>query len=482
MSLGVLGYAGQAAIGMDESARRRRAREEEEMKLAQQRRAESEAQRKAALEAFARQQQVGLMKSMDLGATPEMRAGATPTVAQTPPKAGLAPPAAAAPSAAAPAAPTGPTREAQLAGLQNQLRQLRSSGGQSTSATPAYMKQEAELLKQIKALETQAAPPQAAPPQSGLLTPQQAQAAYATAEGKDKRFLGLIATGSESAVPEGTRKRLAQQYGGAATAPVSAQAVATALGTSPDAPVVQATVQAAESIGQTTQQVAQETSPVMYGGQDPSFVQQIPQAVQQGMSTREKLASMYTEAANAGYPELAAQYYQQISDIDATLIGMYQTQALANLERMGDPAALAGELERSLGVPVTIARKGDKFQVSFGGKERDYTLEQLREDAKLQFDADYKAALMKAQSERSMELFKTRLGISLEQAKAIFAGQVETMKPVKIKTADGGEVLITNVNGEPVVFSYGEQERIDFSGKKTTISAPLVQMLPSAIM
>jgi hypothetical protein len=256
------------------------------------------------------------------------------------------------------------------------------------------------------------------------------------------------------------------------------------LGTSPDAPEAQAITQAAEAINQTRQQVAQETSPVVYGAQDPSFVQQIPQAVQQGMGTREQLANMYTQALNAGYPELAAQYYQQISDIDATLVGMYQTQALANLERMGDPAALAGELERSLGVPVTIARKGDKFQVSFGGKKRDYTLEQLREDAKLQFDADYKAALMKSRSEQSMEILKSQLAISLEQAKALFKGQADAMKPFNIGIGEGRQMAIVQGADGVYLIGYGEQELLGFDGRKRIVEAPIVQRVkpPAASM
>lgn len=480
MSLGAFGYAGQAAIGMDESARRRRTREEEEMRLAQQRRTEADAQRQAALGAFARKQQVGLMQGMDLGEAPEMRADGTPTVAATPPvSAGLTPPAAtAAPAAAATPAATEPAgaNQQQLASLQAQLRQLRSSGGQFTAATPAYMRQEAELLNQIKALETPTAQPQPAQPKAGLLTREQAQQAYRTAQGQDQRFLGLIASGSESSVPKGTRARLAKQYGGAA--PVDTQAVATSLGTTPDAPEVQAIAQAVGEINQTTQQIQQDTSPVMYGSQDPSFVQQIPRAVQQGMSTRESLAGMYTQALNAGYPELAAQYYQQISDIDATLIGMYQTQALANLERMGDPAALAGELERSLGVPVTIARKGDKFQVSFGKNKRDYTIEELREDAKLQFDSDYKAALMKSRSEQSMEAFKSQLRMNEEQVKALLAGQVASMKPFNIGIGEGRQVAMVQTKDGVFLVGYGEQPITGFDGKTTILEAPFLKRLP----
>ena len=199
------------------------------------------------------------------------------------------------------------------------------------------------------------------------------------------------------------------------------------------------------------------------------------------MDTRGQLANMYTRALDAGYPELAAQYYQQISDIDATLVGMYQTQALTNLERMGDPAALAGELERSLGVPVTIARKGNKFEVSYDDKKRDYTLEQLREDAKLQFDADYKAALMKSRSEQSMEAFRSQLRMSEEQVKSLLAGQLESMKPFNIGIGDGRQVGVFRTPNGVFVLGYGEQKLEGFDGNETIVEMPfLKQATPPA--
>lgn len=488
MALGTLGYAGQAAIGMDESARRRRMREEEEMQLAQQRRAEAEAQRRAALEAFTRQQQAGLLQTMGTGAAPEMRQGEIQQVATTPPaSAGLNLPTPAAtttpetPAATtAPATPPAtPPAEQQAAGLRELAANVR---GRSAPSLQAGLKKKADALKAQAAtvMTPEQIDEQLKDYRAGLKNLPSSRANKPKRDAITAEIKRLEAMKKDQAAPA-TETPVAAKAS-AATAPVSNQTVADSLKTPPDAPETQAVVQAANTIDQTAQQVQQEPSPLQHATENPDFVPQIPQAVQQGMSTREKLASMYTEALNAGYPELAAQYYQQISDVDATLVSMYQTQALANLERVGDPVALAGELERSLGVPVTIARKGDRFQVSFGGKKRDYTLEQLREDAKLQFDADYKESLMKSRSAQAMEAFKSQLRINEKQAEAIIQGRVDAMKPFNISVGEGRQMAIMQTDRGVFLIGSGEQQLLGFDGNMRTVNAPIVQQvnLPAA--
>jgi hypothetical protein len=219
------------------------------------------------------------------------------------------------------------------------------------------------------------------------------------------------------------------------------------------------------------------------------------------LRNRQLFAQMADIYGRSGFVEQAMQFSMKVQEVDDRLWYLEGMRGINELAYANDPLRIAAVWSHYATVPIELQpRRDGTYDLVVNGKttQKGVAVQSIVDNARSAFDAEYRKAQTESNMATSLELFKSRLRISEEQAKIVansFAKMQELVTKGEIDRAlkimdqldpngkitplgDGSGRAYYQVQGQTMLVDPGGQPIPDSEGLTTAPSAAPITSLP----